>query len=69
MSGLLLNLAGALSEKADTRSWISLPAYVHYVRIPLSEGENTINVNFGNQSRTLTVKSSGGIQVKSFSFQ
>jgi hypothetical protein len=66
---MLLSLAGAFSEKADTRSWLSLPAYIHYVRIPLSEGENTININLGNQSRTLTVKSSSRVQVKSISFE
>lgn len=65
----LIGLAGAFAEKADTRSWLSLPAYIHYVRIPLSEGENTININLGNQSRTFAINSSNGTQVKSVSFE
>jgi hypothetical protein len=65
---MLLSLAGALSEKADTRSWLSLPAYLHYIRIPLTDGENTISVELGNRKQSFTVMSKRGIQVKSISY-
>jgi len=42
--GLLFQAFSLLSEKADTRNWQSLPAYISYVRIPLSMGENIIEI-------------------------
>lgn len=62
---VMFGLAGAFSEKADTRSWISLPAYIHYVRFPLQEGSNTIEVNSGNASQVINVNGKKGIQIKS----
>lgn len=42
--GLLFQAFSLLSEKADTRNWQSLPAYISYVRIPLNMGENIIEI-------------------------
>ena len=42
--GALLSVANALSEKADTRNWQTLPYSISYARIPLSEGESTIEL-------------------------
>lgn len=36
--GLLVNLAGAISEQADTRSWSSLPAQIYLGRLSLPPG-------------------------------
>lgn len=36
--GLLVNLAGVISEQADTRSWSSLPAQIHLGRMSLAPG-------------------------------
>lgn len=36
--GLLVNLAGAISEQADTRSWSSLPAQIYLARASLAPG-------------------------------
>ena len=36
--GLLMNLAGVLSEQADTRSWSSLPAQIYLARASLAPG-------------------------------
>lgn len=40
--GALLSLANALSEKADTRNWQTLPYSISYARVPLPEGENSV---------------------------
>ncbi len=65
---LLTALFNTATEKADTRNWQSLPAFIHYVRIPLQNGANEITLQFeGNgrqQSQQLSVQSSGGLQVR-----
>jgi hypothetical protein len=38
-AGILANIAGAATEKADTRSWLLLPAQVQIARIHLPAGE------------------------------
>ncbi len=59
-AGALLGIAGALAEKADTRNWQSLPSFMAYTRIPLSKGENTLNLQLSGpngqiSNRTITV--------------
>ena len=56
--GKLVNLAGVLTEQADTRSWRTLPNQIFMVRMPLPAGTHTLNLSFldangrvrGNQS-------------------
>lgn len=66
-AGALLGIAGALAEKADTRNWQSLPSFMAYTRIPLSKGENTLNLQLqgpngqiSNRTITINQKSSLG---------
>ena len=59
--GLAMNIANVATEKADTRNWQSLPSQIHYTRIPLEEGLNTISVNCSNgQTQTFEIRGSGG---------
>ena len=44
--GLLTNLAGVLTEQADTRSWQTLPNQIFMVRMPLPEGTHTLTLSF-----------------------
>ena len=44
--GLLTNLAGVLTEQADTRSWRTLPNQIFIVRMPLPAGTHTLNFSF-----------------------
>lgn len=39
----LIGMVNAMTEKADTRNWQTLPHSIYYARIPLKEGENKIN--------------------------
>ena len=43
--GALLSIVNAVTEKADTRNWQSLPYNISYTRVPLAEGDNTIYLN------------------------
>lgn len=62
--GFLVGLTNTITEKADTRSWLSLPAYIHYVRMPLQEGMNEINIRFNGKVKTIQVEGKKGIQMK-----
>ena len=44
--GLLVNLAGVVTEQADTRSWQTLPNQIFMVRMPLPAGMHTLNLSF-----------------------
>ena len=49
--GTIVSIINAMTEKADTRNWQSLPYSISYVRIPLAAGQQTINLQFsGHQS-------------------
>jgi len=41
--GAFIGLVNAVTEKADTRNWQTLPHSIYYARLPLHEGENRIN--------------------------
>ena len=42
--GALLSVANALSEKADTRNWQTLPYAIYYARIPLPTGDSQMEL-------------------------
>ncbi len=42
--GFLANVTGALTERADTRSWSTLPDRIHMARIRLPEGVHAVEV-------------------------
>jgi hypothetical protein len=44
MAGLLVNIVGVLTERADTRSWLSLPANIHMARLQLAAGTYTLSI-------------------------
>jgi len=54
-AGTILSIVNAVTEKADTRNWQSLPHSISYTRIPLVNGNNTL---------TLDVKMNNGRSVQ-----
>lgn len=42
--GLVIGIVNAATEKADTRNWQTIPHSIYYTRVPLSPGQNTINL-------------------------
>ncbi len=44
LAGLLVNIAGLLTERADTRSWLALPAELQLARVALPAGEYRLQV-------------------------
>ncbi len=43
--GSLLNIANALTEKADTRNWQTLPHSIYYSRVKLKAGDHKLTLN------------------------
>jgi uncharacterized protein len=52
--GSVLGVINAITEKADTRNWQTLPHSIYYTRVPLPEGESkvTLSLNDGNRETT-----------------
>jgi hypothetical protein len=44
LAGLLINITGLLTERADTRSWSTLPASIQLARVALPPGEYDLEV-------------------------
>ena len=43
-AGFVLSALNAITEKADTRNWQSLPHSIYYQRVPLSGGNHNVNL-------------------------
>lgn len=64
-AGLALGIANFAMEKADTRSWQTLPNQIYYARIPLNKGQNKVEVTLENGKKiTLDVQANSGMQFK-----
>ncbi len=46
-AGILVSLAGAASEQADLRAWLTLPARIHVARMTLPAGNRPVSVELG----------------------
>jgi len=44
MLGSVLGMINAITEKADTRNWQTLPHSIYYARVPLAPGKNTVRL-------------------------
>lgn len=58
--GALIGLVNAITEKADTRNWQTLPHSIYYARVSLREGENKV---------TFTVQANGNPAEYRFTYQ
>jgi len=48
--GSILSVINALTEKADTRNWQTLPHTIYYARVPLKEGTNKVTFITGESN-------------------
>ena len=63
--GLITNLAGALTESADTRSWQTLPNQIFLVRLPLPTGKHRLKLSFLNKNGNIRKSESNlDVQIK-----
>jgi uncharacterized protein len=59
--GLLATIGNAVTEKADTRNWQTLPHTIHYRRVPLNQGTNELTLEMRSKS--------GGVGTTNFTFE
>lgn len=52
--GAILGLVNALTEKADTRNWQTLPHTIYYSRLPMIEGRNEVRLSLISDDRRQT---------------
>ncbi|MGE0772067.1 MAG: COG3014 family protein [Cyclobacteriaceae bacterium] len=52
--GSVLGIINAITEKADTRNWQTLPSAIHYARVPLRQGKNEVLFELQSGSGTPT---------------
>lgn len=62
--GVLLNAAGVLTEHADTRSLVLLPARIEMARLYLPPGETTLGVRFFDGQGRLTEERTAPVTVR-----
>ena len=68
--GTTMSIVNAATERADIRSWQTLPAEIHYQRVPLKPGPNEIRISFYNQynqrleEHRLRINGDGGLEVR-----
>jgi hypothetical protein len=56
VGNILAGLYNIASEKADTRSWSTLPDSIHVLRLNLAPGQHEVEVNINGSNRTITVE-------------
>ena len=49
--GAVIGLMNAITEKADTRNWQTLPHSIYYSRVPLKEGVNPLKFTLESNNR------------------
>ncbi len=52
MLGSVLGVINAITEKADTRNWQTLPHSIYYARIPLAVGQNKVSLQLNNSGES-----------------
>ena len=62
--GAVLGMVNALTEKADTRNWQTLPHSIYYSRIPLQEGKNDVKLLLFSEQNQDSISYNFTYQVK-----
>jgi len=57
VAAVAVEIAGLVTERADTRSWLTLPARIHLARLPLPPGTYTVKVDLlGDAGRIVSTQ-------------
>jgi len=64
ISSLVVRVAAAATERADTRSWLTLPSNIQMARLPLSPGSYDIKVELlGTDGQTVATRVYPGVEI------
>lgn len=62
--GLVMNVAGIMTERADTRSWSTLPARIYIARLPLEPGRYDMTLELRNAAGVVVgTRAYNGIEI------
>jgi hypothetical protein len=65
LAGWAANLFGAVTESADTRSWLTLPEYINLARVALPPGNYDLEVEIlGRQGQVFSTQTIPAVEVR-----
>jgi len=65
LAGLMVNLMNVMTERADTRSWATLPGNIHFARLPLPPGNYAVKVELlGSGDAVLATRELSNITIR-----
>jgi len=63
--GLLVDVAGFITETADTRSWLTLPKNIHFARLSLKPGTYPVALKLiGHQGQVIATHQLADVTIK-----
>jgi len=64
LAGLVMNIAGVVSEQADTRSWLTLPGEIQMARVTLPPGDYNVELELiGRAGQVTAIRQLGRISL------
>ena len=54
--GAILGLVNAVTEKADTRNWQTIPHSIYYTRVPMKAGENDVTLELNARQNSVSAQ-------------
>ncbi len=60
LAGLIVNIAGVLTERADTRSWLTLPAEIQIARLKAPAANYSVRIELLDQNNNIVFQRSLG---------
>ena len=60
LAGLIVNIAGVLTERADTRSWLTLPGEIQIARIRAPAASYSVRIELLDQNNNIIFQRSLG---------
>ena len=64
LANAILNITNSLLEKADKRSWRTLPEEINMCRISLPEGTHTLNIKYLNSAKSTVYQEQIVVQIE-----
>ncbi len=65
VAGLLVGVGMVVTQKADTRSWLTLPASLQVARVRLNPGEHNLTLNFYDKAGNILKEQQRKVMMKS----
>lgn len=56
LAGLLVNIAGIATERADTRSWLTLPAEIQTARLSIPQGKHNLIIELLGENNQIVLQ-------------